>query len=156
APSAWTSPSFAPPLPSGPDPAGRSKRSDKRATQERSPVASDRLPATVAGRLSLLDRRDLAGLGWLFPLSCAALTALKDAHLQGWALERTIASVAARYVLESRYCEGFLENSPSVNDFDEKTRVTQVSQEQPSEQVGANDCVVVIYTKEPTMLGKRI
>jgi two-component system, cell cycle response regulator len=43
-----------------------------------------------------------------------------------------------------------------VNEFDEKTRVTQVSQEQPSDQVGANDCVVVIYTKEPTLLGKRI
>lgn len=49
-----------------------------------------------------------------------------------------------------------MENSPSVNDFDEKTRVTQVSQETPSDQVGANDCVVVIYTKEPTLLGKRI
>jgi len=42
-----------------------------------------------------------------------------------------------------------------VNDFDEKTRVTQVSQEAPSEQGGMNDCVVVIYTKEPTLLGKR-
>jgi two-component system, cell cycle response regulator len=49
-----------------------------------------------------------------------------------------------------------LENIPSVNDFDEKTRVTQVSQEAPADQVGANDCVVVIYTKEPTLLGKRI
>lgn len=42
-----------------------------------------------------------------------------------------------------------------MNDFDEKTRVTQVSQETPSEQGGVNDCVVVIYTKEPTLLGKR-
>jgi len=42
-----------------------------------------------------------------------------------------------------------------VNDFDEKTRVTQVSQEAPAEQGGVNDCVVVIYTKEPTLLGKR-
>jgi len=42
-----------------------------------------------------------------------------------------------------------------VNDFDEKTRVTQVSQEAPAEQGGMNDCVVVIYTKEPTLLGKR-
>jgi len=42
-----------------------------------------------------------------------------------------------------------------VNDFDEKTRVTQVSQATPSDQAGANDCVVVIYTKEPTLLGKR-
>jgi two-component system, cell cycle response regulator len=48
-----------------------------------------------------------------------------------------------------------LENTPSVNDFDEKTRVTQVSQEAPAEQGGVNDCVVVIYTKEPTLLGKR-
>jgi len=48
-----------------------------------------------------------------------------------------------------------LENIPSVNDFDEKTRVTQVSQEAPADQVGVNDCVVVIYTKEPTLLGKR-
>jgi diguanylate cyclase (GGDEF)-like protein len=42
-----------------------------------------------------------------------------------------------------------------VNDFDEKTRVTQVSQEAPAEHGGVNDCVVVIYTKEPTLLGKR-
>jgi two-component system cell cycle response regulator len=48
-----------------------------------------------------------------------------------------------------------LENIRSVNDFDEKTRVTQVSQEAPTEQGGVNDCVVVIYTKEPTLLGKR-
>jgi diguanylate cyclase (GGDEF)-like protein len=48
-----------------------------------------------------------------------------------------------------------LENTPSVNDFDEKTRVTQVSQEAPAEHGGVNDCVVVIYTKEPTLLGKR-
>ncbi|HVZ30839.1 MAG TPA: GGDEF domain-containing protein, partial [Polyangiaceae bacterium] len=42
-----------------------------------------------------------------------------------------------------------------MNDFDEKTRVTQVSQEAPPEQGRVNDCVVVIYTKEPTLLGKR-
>jgi two-component system cell cycle response regulator len=42
-----------------------------------------------------------------------------------------------------------------VNDVDEKTRVTQVSQEAPPEQGRVNDCVVVIYTKEPTLLGKR-
>jgi diguanylate cyclase (GGDEF)-like protein len=44
-----------------------------------------------------------------------------------------------------------------VNDFDEKTRVTKVVQPPPS--VGGNktttDCLVVIYTKEPTLLGKR-
>ena len=49
-----------------------------------------------------------------------------------------------------------MESSRSVNEFDEKTRVTQVSQEPPTDHVGANDCVVVIYTKEPTLLGKRI
>jgi two-component system, cell cycle response regulator len=44
-----------------------------------------------------------------------------------------------------------------VNDFDEKTRVTQVVQPPPG-AVGprnATDCLVVIYTKEPTLLGKR-
>jgi two-component system cell cycle response regulator len=44
-----------------------------------------------------------------------------------------------------------------LNDFDEKTRVTQVVQ--PPSESGAtksgNDCLVVIYTKEPTLLGKR-
>lgn len=38
---------------------------------------------------------------------------------------------------------------------DEKTRVTTVTQPTPSEESGGNDCVVVIYTKEPTLLGKR-
>jgi two-component system cell cycle response regulator len=42
-----------------------------------------------------------------------------------------------------------------VNEFDEKTRVTQVSQQTPDDQVQGNDCVVVIYTKEPTLMGKR-
>jgi diguanylate cyclase (GGDEF)-like protein len=42
-----------------------------------------------------------------------------------------------------------------VNEFDEKTRVTQVSQTTNEEQVQGNDCVVVIYTKEPTLMGKR-
>jgi diguanylate cyclase (GGDEF)-like protein len=41
-----------------------------------------------------------------------------------------------------------------VSDFDEKTRVTQVVQRPPDEGSG-NDCLVVIYTKEPAMLGKR-
>lgn len=45
-----------------------------------------------------------------------------------------------------------------MNDFDEKTRVTQVVQ--PPPPGGGNtktttDCLVVIYTKEPTLLGKR-
>jgi two-component system, cell cycle response regulator len=45
---------------------------------------------------------------------------------------------------------------PSVNDFDdEKTRVTTVTQPTPGDQGGGNDCLVVIYTKEPTLLGKR-
>jgi two-component system, cell cycle response regulator len=47
-----------------------------------------------------------------------------------------------------------------VNDFDEKTRVTQVVQPPPGGPgtTGAGkgtDCLVVIYTKEPTLLGKR-
>jgi len=45
----------------------------------------------------------------------------------------------------------------ALNDFDEKTRVTQVVQ--PPSDAGlpkqGNDCLVVIYTKEPTLLGKR-
>lgn len=43
-----------------------------------------------------------------------------------------------------------------MNDFDdEKTRVTTVTQPTPGSKSGGNDCVVVIYTKEPTLLGKR-
>ncbi|HEX2877919.1 MAG TPA: GGDEF domain-containing protein, partial [Polyangiaceae bacterium] len=43
-----------------------------------------------------------------------------------------------------------------MNDFDEKTRVTQVTNAIPEEDLSTgNDCVVVIYTKEPTLLGKR-
>lgn len=45
-----------------------------------------------------------------------------------------------------------------MNDFDEKTRVTQVVQPAPTDGSGAKattDCLVVIYTKEPTLLGKR-
>jgi len=42
-----------------------------------------------------------------------------------------------------------------VSDFDdEKTRVTTVTAAEPN-QPGGNDCLVVIYTKEPTLLGKR-
>ncbi|HVU05658.1 MAG TPA: GGDEF domain-containing protein [Polyangiaceae bacterium] len=44
-----------------------------------------------------------------------------------------------------------------MSDFDEKTRVTQVIQgkldDEPAET--GNDCLVVIYTKEPNLLGKR-
>jgi two-component system, cell cycle response regulator len=41
-----------------------------------------------------------------------------------------------------------------VSDFDEeKTRVTTVTQ--PTEAPGGNDCLVVIYAKEPSLLGKR-
>lgn len=44
-----------------------------------------------------------------------------------------------------------------MNDFDdEKTRVTTVTQPTPGDQGGSNDCLVVIYAKEPTFLGKRI
>jgi diguanylate cyclase (GGDEF)-like protein len=44
-----------------------------------------------------------------------------------------------------------------VNDYDEKTRVTQVIQGKQEEELSGsgNDCLVVIYTKEPTLLGKR-
>ena len=45
-----------------------------------------------------------------------------------------------------------------MNDFDEKTRVTQVVQPPPGgagSSRNTTDCLVVIYTKEPTLLGKR-
>jgi len=42
-----------------------------------------------------------------------------------------------------------------VSEFDEKTRVTQVVQRPSPEESSSNDCVVVIYTKEPGLLGKR-
>ncbi len=42
-----------------------------------------------------------------------------------------------------------------MSEFDEKTRVTQVVQRAPDDSGGGNDCVVVIYTKEPGLLGKR-
>lgn len=41
-------------------------------------------------------------------------------------------------------------------DGDEKTRVTAIVQKPPGEvSPGGGDCLVVIYTKEPTLLGKR-
>ena len=43
-----------------------------------------------------------------------------------------------------------------MNDFDdEQTKVTTVTSPGQGEEVGGNDCVVVIYTKEPNLLGKR-
>ncbi len=44
-----------------------------------------------------------------------------------------------------------------MKDFDEKTRVTQIltDQKAPSVSRSQTDCLVVIYTKEPTLLGKR-
>ncbi|AKT35993.1 GGDEF domain-containing protein [Chondromyces crocatus] len=44
-----------------------------------------------------------------------------------------------------------------MSDFDEKTRVTQVVQPPPpgGGKTQSTDCLVVIYTKEPTLLGKR-
>jgi len=42
-----------------------------------------------------------------------------------------------------------------VSEFDEKTRVTQVVQRPAIEESTGNDCLVVIYTKEPGLLGKR-
>jgi two-component system cell cycle response regulator len=40
-------------------------------------------------------------------------------------------------------------------DYDEKTRVTQVVQQPPPDDSPSNDCLVVIYTAEPGLLGKR-
>ena len=43
-----------------------------------------------------------------------------------------------------------------VNDFDEKTRVTAVvALPDPNAKGKGNDCLVVIYTKDPSLLGKR-
>ncbi|HMJ14460.1 MAG TPA: GGDEF domain-containing protein [Polyangiaceae bacterium] len=42
-----------------------------------------------------------------------------------------------------------------MSEFDEKTRVTQVVQRPAIEESTGNDCLVVIYTKEPGLLGKR-
>lgn len=42
-----------------------------------------------------------------------------------------------------------------MSDFDEKTRVTQVVQRPTGEEPPGNDCLVVIYTKEAGLLGKR-
>jgi len=42
-----------------------------------------------------------------------------------------------------------------VSDFEEKTRVTQVLENKVEEQVSTTDCLVVIYSQEPGMLGRR-
>jgi len=42
-----------------------------------------------------------------------------------------------------------------VSDFDEKTRVTAVGQVPVATDTKGNDCLVVIYTKDPSLLGKR-
>jgi two-component system cell cycle response regulator len=42
-----------------------------------------------------------------------------------------------------------------LTDYDEKTRVTQVVQQPPPDDSPGNDCLVVIYTAEPGLLGKR-
>ncbi|HLV23013.1 MAG TPA: GGDEF domain-containing protein [Polyangiaceae bacterium] len=42
-----------------------------------------------------------------------------------------------------------------MSEFDEKTRVTQVVQRPQTDDGNTNDCLVVIYTKEPGLLGKR-
>ena len=42
-----------------------------------------------------------------------------------------------------------------MSEFDEKTRVTQVVQRPAVEESGGNDCLVVIYSKETGLLGKR-
>jgi diguanylate cyclase (GGDEF)-like protein len=42
-----------------------------------------------------------------------------------------------------------------LTEYDEKTRVTQVVQQPPNSLGSSNDCLVVIYTTEPALLGKR-
>jgi diguanylate cyclase (GGDEF)-like protein len=42
-----------------------------------------------------------------------------------------------------------------LTEYDEKTRVTQVVQQPPNALGTSNDCLVVIYTTEPALLGKR-
>ncbi len=42
-----------------------------------------------------------------------------------------------------------------MTEYDEKTRVTQVVQQPPNSLGSSNDCLVVIYTTEPALLGKR-
>jgi two-component system cell cycle response regulator len=42
-----------------------------------------------------------------------------------------------------------------VSEFDEKTRVTQVVHKLPVNEEPGNDCLVIIYTKESGLLGKR-
>jgi two-component system, cell cycle response regulator len=42
-----------------------------------------------------------------------------------------------------------------LSDFDEKTRVTQVVQKTAADEGTGNDCLVVIYSPEPGLLGKR-
>ena len=42
-----------------------------------------------------------------------------------------------------------------MSEYDEKTRVTQVVHPPPPDQGTGNDCLVVIYTKETGLLGKR-
>ncbi len=40
-------------------------------------------------------------------------------------------------------------------EYEEKTRVTQVVQQAPGDEAPTSDCLVVIYTAEPGLLGKR-
>lgn len=42
-----------------------------------------------------------------------------------------------------------------MSDFEEKTRVTQVLENKVEEHVSTTDCLVVIYSQEPGMLGRR-
>lgn len=42
-----------------------------------------------------------------------------------------------------------------MTEFDEKTRVTQVVQREPSDPGHTNDCLVIIYSSEAGLLGKR-
>jgi diguanylate cyclase (GGDEF)-like protein len=59
-----------------------------------------------------------------------------------------------KFRLASEPGQGTVETT-SVSEFDEKTRVTQVVQPPPDPEDGGNDCLVVIYSGEAGLLGKR-
>src|SRR5262245_8688843 len=52
------------------------------------------------------------------PSEMPSVSALEDEHLQARVPRKRGAGVDPGIVLDSVYCECFLENSPSVNDFD--------------------------------------
>gem|GEM_PF-88259 len=58
-----------------------------------------------------------------------------------------------KYAL-ARVCNGKVVGEEIVSEFDEKTRVTAVVPA-PSSRRRGSDCLVVIYSKDPVLLGKR-